>query len=414
VHGFFLIQIIGTDFHALGHLPVTLMHPPGVMEYLSWKFYDRLMTPEGMTALKCAMVLSLSMSAVGYLSTITCATSAALVILYQGILRSFGHFNHDEMVGIYFLMILAVSPCANAVAVDRAGCPAKSRSSAYGYPIFLMQAVMAWAYCTSGILKLRLGGTAWFSQDNLPVTAIQHSLDNLHDTHFHFAFLLAQYRWIVPIAAAIAVVWEILYPLALVSRAARAFYFVTGVVFHLTTMLLINITFPCQAAMYLIWVNWQYVSDRLFGTSVGKRAASWIERVSGPGEVFADERHRLPQYAQTLVWDGDCGFCGWMVGWLRRVARSPFRDERYQVIAGELSPAVLQASTGQMHWIGADGSVVGGSRALVAVLDHSGHRWIAAILGAPPFRPFTWLAYRLIALNRRRFGRFTGGTCNLS
>src|SRR5262249_40865930 len=101
VHGFLLIQVLMASFRALGYLPVTLMHPPGVMEYVSWKLYDRLLTPNGMLAFQCLLALSLCLSAAGYLTSITTKTSALLFIFYQGILRSFGHFNHDEMVAVW-------------------------------------------------------------------------------------------------------------------------------------------------------------------------------------------------------------------------------------------------------------------------------------------------------------------------
>jgi hypothetical protein len=264
VHGAFLVQMALTDFYALGQLPTTIMHPPGIMEYLSWKFYDRLVTPAGMVALQCALIVSLAASTLGLLGRLSCATSAALVILYQGILRSFGHFNHDEMVGVICLVILAFSPCCHALAIGF-GQQAITRppSVAYGYPLFLMQAVMAWAYFSSALLKLRLGGLAWFSTESLPVLAIQHSLDNLHDTQFTLAFFLAQYRHLAPLGAIGAVAWELSFPLCLVWQRSKWIILPIGVLFHIGTMLLVNITFYNQVAMYLIFVDWEQVLKRL-------------------------------------------------------------------------------------------------------------------------------------------------------
>ena len=59
-----------------------------------------------------------------------------------------------------------------------------------------------------------------------------------------------------------------------------------------------------------------------------------------------------------------------------------------------------------MHWIDAEGTVTGGSRALVEVLDASGHGLLAAVLESPPVRPFVWLGYRLAARNRGLLARF--------
>jgi hypothetical protein len=260
VHGFFLVSIAATSFRALGRLPVTIMHPPGAMEYLSWKLYDRLLTPGGMTALQWLLLVSLALSTVGCWTGLTAKTSAALVIFYQGILRSFGHFNHDEMVALYCLGVLAFSPCGDAFSIDRLRrAPPARPGFAYGYPIFLMQLVMAWAYCTAGVLKLRLSGPAYFDPDNLPTLAIRHSLDNLHDTEFKWALELPAVRRFLPAALGVALAWEVTFPLAVFFRRLRWPFLAFGLVFHLSTMLLMNITFPVQVAMYVVFVDWPAV-----------------------------------------------------------------------------------------------------------------------------------------------------------
>ncbi len=53
---------------------------------------------------------------------------------------------------------------------------------------------MAWVYFSSALIKLRVAGLSYFSPDNLPALAIMHSLDNLHDTQFRFAFWLPAIR----------------------------------------------------------------------------------------------------------------------------------------------------------------------------------------------------------------------------
>ena len=59
VHGTFLVSILFTSFSALGSLPVTILRPTGAMKFVPWSFYDRLLTPSGMTILKVLLVLSL-------------------------------------------------------------------------------------------------------------------------------------------------------------------------------------------------------------------------------------------------------------------------------------------------------------------------------------------------------------------
>ncbi|HKE58726.1 MAG TPA: hypothetical protein VKB46_18570, partial [Pyrinomonadaceae bacterium] len=220
VHGTFLISVIVTSFSALGELPVTLLRPVGIMKLVPWNVYDTLLTPRNMTLLKLVMVLSLLLSTTGYLTSLTTKLSLLLVVFYQGLVRSFGHFNHDEMLAIYYLGILAFTPCGDGFSLDSWSSRKSANKSgfAYGYPILLMQLLMAWVYFSSALVKLRVAGLSYLSPDNLPALAIYHSLDNMHDSSFKLAFWLPQVRSLTPFAVAGVLVWELLFPLAVFFR----------------------------------------------------------------------------------------------------------------------------------------------------------------------------------------------------
>ena len=119
VHGTFLLSILFTSFAALGSLPVTILRPTGAMKLLPWSFYDQLQTPTAMVIFKCVLVLSLLLSMTGLFTVISTKTSFLLVLFYQGLLRSFGHFNHDEMIAVYYLAVLAFTPCGDDFSLDR-------------------------------------------------------------------------------------------------------------------------------------------------------------------------------------------------------------------------------------------------------------------------------------------------------
>ncbi|HKR13108.1 MAG TPA: hypothetical protein VJT15_13695 [Pyrinomonadaceae bacterium] len=286
VHGTFLISVLVTSFSALGALPATILRPTGAMKLLPWSFYDQLLTPTGITVLQIAMVLSLLAGAAGLLTSVSTKTSLLLVVFYQGLLRSFGHFNHDEMLGVYCLAVLAFTPCGDAFSIDAwlrrttsflsAFAPlrelisrkgAKTQRQArplwvYAYPILLTQLLMAWVYFSSALIKLRVAGFNYLSADNLPSLSILHSLDNLHDTHFRLAFWLPQVRSYLPLAVGLVLVWELLFPLAIFWKRTRWLILGVGVVFHLATLFFMNIFFPHQLALYLIFINWDHVVQR--------------------------------------------------------------------------------------------------------------------------------------------------------
>ncbi|HET9710858.1 MAG TPA: HTTM domain-containing protein, partial [Pyrinomonadaceae bacterium] len=262
VHGTFLVSVLFTSFSALGTLPATILRPTGVMKLLPWSFYEQLQTPSAMVLLKTVMVLSLLLSTAGFLTVVSTKTSFLLVLFYQGLLRSFGHFNHDEMLAVYCLAVLAFTPCGDAFSLDSRMAKARKErpAFAYAYPILLMQLLMAWSYFSSALIKLRVAGIKYLSPDNLPALAIFHSLDNLHDTHFRLAFWLPQVKTWLPFAVALVLIWELAFPLAVFWRRVRWWILGFGIVFHLSTLFLMNIFFPHQLAMYLIFVNW----DRRF------------------------------------------------------------------------------------------------------------------------------------------------------
>ena len=265
VHGTFLISVLIASFSALGHLPVTILRPTGAMQFVPWSFYDRLLTPSGMTWLKVVLVVSLVLSTTGLFTVVSTKTSFLLVLFYQGLLRSFGHFNHDEMLGVYCLAVLAFTPCGDRFALDEWWRKTKTTvrpAFAYAYPILLMQLLMAWTYFSSCLIKLRAGGLTYLSADNLPSLAIYHSLDNLHDTAFRFAFWLPQYKAYLPVVMALVLLWEFCFPLAVFFPRLRWPILIAGIVFHLATLFLMNIFFPHQLALYLLFVNW----DRFFKT----------------------------------------------------------------------------------------------------------------------------------------------------
>jgi hypothetical protein len=258
VCAFILCEVLLTSFSDLGRIPATLLRPTGAMQIFSWRFYDLLLTPAGMFTLKWLMVLSLFGATIGCLTSLTTKSSAVLFVFYEGLLRSFSHFNHDEMPAVYILIVLALSPCGDAFSCDSWRGKKWPRPSKiiYGYPILLMRALLAWSYFSSALIKFRVAGLSYLSPDNLPSLALVHSLDNLHDTHFRLAFWLPHVREYTPIFVALVVLWELSFPLAIFFRRARLIILALGIFFHLGTLFFMNIFFPYHLAMYLVFVDW--------------------------------------------------------------------------------------------------------------------------------------------------------------
>lgn len=274
--GFVFGAILLTDFVDLGRLPPTVIRLTGTMQIFPWRLYDMLLTPNGMLTFKALMLISLLAAAAGYLTSATTKAAALLFLFYQGLLRSFGHFNHDEMPVVYILIVMAFTPCGDAFSLDSLWRHARARVGdvVYGYPILLMRALLAWSYFTSAIIKLRVSGLRYFSPDNLPSLAIMHSLDNMHDTHFRLAFWLPQVRGASTILVVIVLLWELAFPLAIFSKTARRIILPLGVIFHLTTLFFMNVFFPYHLAAYAVFVDWPRVWAWLSGSQLFQKVSS--------------------------------------------------------------------------------------------------------------------------------------------
>ena len=399
INGVFLISIAVTSFDNLGRLPVTLLRPVGALQLFSWSFYDRLMTSRGMATLKWALLLSLFMSTVGYLTPFSTKLSALLVIFYQGLLRSFGHFNHDEIIAVYFLIVLAFSPCGDAFSVD-SWPPNRNEKRplfVYSYPILLMQLLLAWSYFSSALIKLRVAGFAYFSPDNLPILAIYHSLDNLHDTHFRLAFWLPAIRQYLPFAVGLVLVWELLFPLAVFWKRARWWILSFGVVFHLVTLLLMNFFFAYQLAMYVVFFDWPAIIRWCRRRRILHRLSSGWRRFRMVPERFPGIRVIGLRKRGVLLWDSECHFCACVVSGLKWIARKPFAESPYQTVVATLPQPVTRWSKCQAHWISEQGEVSGGSTALIDVLEGSGRTMLASFLNTAACRPILWFGVRFVS-----------------
>jgi len=210
-------------------------------------------------------------------------------------------------LAVYYLAVLAFTPCGDLFSLDHwtKRKQANQPGFAYGYPILLMQLLMAWLYFSSALVKLRVAGWEYLSPDNFPVLAIYHSLDNLHDTNFKLAFWFPHIRQVLPVIVGLVLLWELAFPLAVFWRRSRWWILGFGVFFHLMTMFFMNLFFPYQLAMYLIFVDWE-------------RVAGWINRP--PENLYETQLHAVgkgasaapPQVNMTLE--------------SKYEVRSPFRD----------------------------------------------------------------------------------------
>jgi predicted DCC family thiol-disulfide oxidoreductase YuxK len=115
----------------------------------------------------------------------------------------------------------------------------------------------------------------------------------------------------------------------------------------------------------------------------------------------------------TLLYDADCGICGATARWLeRRVAPAQLRLLAIGDVAS--APSIAEAVRGRnlaasLHFVGSDGRVLAGARAVLAA-GRTVPRWryLARLADHPLGYAVLEPLYRQIASHRRRIGRRLG------
>ena len=109
---------------------------------------------------------------------------------------------------------------------------------------------------------------------------------------------------------------------------------------------------------------------------------------------------------RTLLYDGECGFCRWVLaGILRRDRHRRIRPVALQdALAAELLPGMSDEDRfSSFHLVDRDGEILSGGSALPALLAELPRgRRIGVLLGT--LQPVTDLGYRLVSANRSRIG----------
>lgn len=182
----------------------------------------------------------------GYKFRITGPLFAASLLWATSYRNSFGMIFHTENLFVLHTAILGVANAAAATSLDARGKPEAEPSRRYGVAVVALSLVTALAYTLAGIAKLRVSGLSWITGDALR-NHIAH--DNLRklllgDGYSVIGAWTVAHAWVFKPFAAITIVFEILAPLALVSRRLAVPILGGLWLFHIGVLALMWILFP--------------------------------------------------------------------------------------------------------------------------------------------------------------------------
>lgn len=234
LYGLVNVAVSFSEFDRLANRPASEFEPVGLAGVLSGPVPSVLLW-----MLFAALLVTGAAFVLGAGFRLTGPVFAFCGLAWATYHSSWGQLLHFEHVLTLHLLILGLSPAAEAVSVDgRSGGGVSEASVRYGWPIRLMAMVTVVTYSLAGVAKLRVGGLEWLDGSTL-ANHIAYSatrMDLLGESRPPLATLVVKQEWLLGPMAAVGLAVELLAPLALLGGRIRRLWVVGIVLFHLGTL----------------------------------------------------------------------------------------------------------------------------------------------------------------------------------
>jgi hypothetical protein len=217
----------------------------GILRWLDGPFPDWVLT---------AGVVGAVCSGAGFVAGAWFAVSgpvfAATMFVLCTYRSSWGQLLHFENLMVLHLVIVAVAASADAWSVDARRRRERGRTIRrphdYASPLRLVCIVVVLSYVIAGVAKLRYGGLDWIVGDALRnhVAYSAARLDLLGGTPSPIAEFAVRQAWMFPPMAAVAVVVELVAPIALFGGWYRNVWVASAWLMHVGIAALMLVAFP--------------------------------------------------------------------------------------------------------------------------------------------------------------------------
>ena len=159
---------------------------------------------------------------------------------------SWGMVFHTENLMVLQVLVLALTPAADAYALGGSTAAGDGSDGRYGWPIRLMCALTVLVYFIAGVAKLRVSGLDWVTgeilQNYISYDALRKA--ELGSIHSPLGPFLAAHGVIFKPLAAFSLLMELGAPLALFGRRIALVWVISAVLFHLGVLAVMAIMFP--------------------------------------------------------------------------------------------------------------------------------------------------------------------------
>ena len=171
---------------------------------------------------------------------------AVLLLALMTYRNAWGQVFHTENILVLHVLVLGLSPAADALSVDSRGVDVPGEEARYGWPIRLMCVITVLTYFIAGETKLRIAGLDWITSDSLRNFIAYDNLRKIElgDTHSPLGGMLVGYAWLFPPLAVATLAVELGAPLALLGGRIARIWALLAWGFHVGVAAVMAIVFP--------------------------------------------------------------------------------------------------------------------------------------------------------------------------
>jgi len=276
------LWILGSrDFAGISALPEVFWQ--GVPPSARWRYLLFPGHSEFEAGLTLLAALTLIAVALGLATRVTCLTSALLLYHLaplETIIWTSSPYERGLEISVIALVVLAVSPCADALRVGRQRRPStRATSPDYNWPLLVIQLVIAQVYLFAGYAKLYRVGPDWVDAENLRRWLLA----------FNQQDQVAVFRWLAPLLAAsdvtallvaiAALTFDLVFIVTLFWRRSRVVLLPMAVAFHAVILFAFNIAF-LNFPQLLVFVDWEWwgLRRRMHASAVAASEATFASR----------------------------------------------------------------------------------------------------------------------------------------
>jgi hypothetical protein len=211
--------------------------------------------------------ISLALSCIGLFTRVGTIVAVVMGTYLLGLPHNFGKVSHGDPILIFIMLFFAISRCGDAFSIDalirrKRRKPKPHRSGEYTWPIRMAWIMLSIVFCAAGATKLIRSGTAWITSDNLQMLLLQHYF-TLTDPPTKIGLLIARHPMLCHTLAAMTILVELSFPLALFSRRLRRILVPAAFFMQVGIGIAMGVYFTQFMISYLFWLPWRRIA-RLF------------------------------------------------------------------------------------------------------------------------------------------------------